>query len=655
MNALFRRLFAGAGTIACVFILSAVAESQNTPASTKVVDFGKQPPPGRWQPLCPQLAVEAHRSSRKIASETGGVLGSGLTGETPSISKCKGGALVWRQTVNALPSALAEDGIGHVYYAGMTPGKGGMNLGVGELDRDGRPVWSDTIGSPEHEAHAVIALSWGGVYVLAASAGSLPGQPASAAGHRFLVRYERGGKRRWIKQSKDFGKRPIESGGGTDDTPATIAADGVGNVYVLSSLPPNARSAQAKGAARLATLFKFNREGKQLWQKTLSVDLTTVDANSYRATLTDLVVDPEGSSIYVAGDALRNSHSELIVMRLDRRGSPRWTKLVSLAYSERAKTDDGGQYSESGDTDWVRGIGVSAETLLVVSAYENSYIETASEEEAELGIMMRDSSHSAAVAAFDSVDGELQWARLYSGLGPQYGSATEFQPSGLQTLRSGAFVVTGHDDLYVAQSNQRFEDVPSTFLLMDAKAGGYEIDPLNAAELEFFRGIQRAVAAGDKQWMADNVGYPLEVGSGEIIKTKAEFLKRYDSIVTDAVRKAVAEQEGPWVRKKEGHLMVSDGELGFNEFINFVNPNQAPKQWIAIISIYGGPPVAQPAAAAPLDTAPPVAAAQPATPEQTNAAPAVTPEPQTQKSAKELRREKMKKFFEDLDKKTQKK
>jgi hypothetical protein len=306
--------------------------------------------------------------------------------------------------------------------------------------------------------------------------------------------------------------------------------------------------------------------------------------------------------------------------------------------------------SISGDTDRLRGIGVFSGDLFVVAEYRNSYIETFGEEEDGLGMGSRDSDHVAAVAVLHSVDGELQWARLYSGLGPDYGSATEFQPTGLHLFGSGAIAVTGQDDLYVARTNERFQDVASAFLLMDAKVTVYGEYPPNAVELEFFQGVQRAMKIGDKQWIADNIVYPLTVGPEDVIETKAEFVKRYDSIVTDRVRKAVAEQAGPQLWRQEGNyrtnggLEVGSGELWMSEGMN-----------IQIISIYGGPIGGQPAENPPESAASPAAAVTPAAEAQPKAASEDKPAAAPQKTAKELRREKMKKFFEDPDKKSQKK
>jgi hypothetical protein len=647
MKTVTPRLVVGVAIVACAFALANAAGAQRKrPAPTvKVIEFDKRPPEGKWQSLCPKLQLPADKSSIKIVDKGGEVVGSGHTGKTPSISKCKGATVVWRQTVNTIPTSLSSDDAG-TFYAGMSRTKRGLAVDVGKFDSRGQPAWSAQVDGPADEGNAIIASGGGALYVFGASTGALAGQPANAKGYRFLAAYDSStGKRKWLKQSRDFGKGSAESGSEGGSTPATAATDRSGNVYVLSSLDPNARVANGKDPVRLATLLKFDHKGKRLWRRTISVDLSSVEADSYRATLTAMTVDDEGHAIYLAGDALRDSHSELLMLRLDDQGEPRWTKLVSLSYGDRSETEDGGQMSISGDTGRVRGISVYSGDLLVVAEYRNSYIESHWEED-ELPMEIRDSDRVAAVATLNPVDGELRWARLYSGLGPAYGSASEFQPTGLQILRAGgvgSIAVTGHDDIWVAESAQSFPAVPSVFLLMDARVDVYSEYPLNILELDFFQALQHAVKVGDKQWIADNVVYPMTVGPEFVIKNKAEFVKRYDSFITDRVRKEIAEEVGSQLWRQEPTWQRYGGLIGADHMLWMTEGKN-----IAIMSIGDSSAPLQAAAAAAIDPA----EAQPKAGAEGKPAAAAEGKPAAgpQKSAKQLRREKMKKFLQELNK-----
>ncbi|NNE18932.1 MAG: hypothetical protein HKN10_10695 [Myxococcales bacterium] len=487
---------------------------------------------------------------------------------------------------------------------------------------------------PGDEANAIIAKGGYGIYVFGASSGTLPGQPANAKGHRFLASYESGsGRRMWLKQSKDFGKGPVKPGSEFDPTPATIATDGVSNVYVLSSFDPSARVANGKGPVRLATLLKFDDKGKQLWRRTISVDPSSPKADSFRATLSTMIVDSDGSSIYLAGDAVRNKHSELVMMRLDHQGKPRWTQLVSLAYSESGQTDEGWNSISTGNTGRVRGIGVRGGHLLIASEYFYEDVETLPEEPE---MEVRETMRFACVADFHSTDGALRWARYYWGVDPQHGSPTEFEPTGLQILRSGAVAINGRDDFYVPATGQEFKDVASAFLLTDAKMTVNSEYPPNAVELEFFQDVQRAVKVGDKQWIADNIKYPMIVGPEVVIENKSQFLKRYDSIVTGAVRQAIAQQVGNQLWRQEPTSRRDGALVGARDMLWM-----SEGRHIAIISIGGG------TAEDPPESAPPTAEVE------SKAASEDKPTAAAEKSSKQLRREKMKKFFEDPDKKAQ--
>ncbi|MGN7355858.1 hypothetical protein ACTHPF_00740 [Paenibacillus sp. SAF-054] len=83
---------------------------------------------------------------------------------------------------------------------------------------------------------------------------------------------------------------------------------------------------------------------------------------------------------------------------------------------------------------------------------------------------------------------------------------------------------------------------------------------------KFFTSVQKAVADGDKEQVADAVLYPLRVnanGTSQNYKDKTAFLADYDSIMTDSVKKALADQKLDTLFVNYKGVMVGSGEIWF--------------------------------------------------------------------------------------------
>jgi len=622
---------------------AAVTHAQGTKPAT-LEALGKEPLLGKWQPMCPRLQLPAHRSSIKLATPDGAVVGSGLTSQVPSIALCKNGNVAWRTKLNTLPDSLSTRS-STVYYAGMSPGRG-TAMGAGAFVINGRETWSARIDGSGNEAHAAIAPTYDGAFVLGASSASLPGQPKGAKGYRYLAGIDQRGKVRWVKQSKEFGLRPVEKGGGDDRQPAVLAADFAGNAVVLVSLPEEERARAKGGKVSLATLAKFNPKGKVLWRKQVALDLGSARPKSFRATLRAMAIERDATSIYLLGDAVRDSRSELVVMRLDSGGNQQWAKLLSLGFSDSEEGEYGEQIETSGDTFDARGIAIGPELLLVTASYELMYFEAPSEEEAEFGATgVRDESHVAVIAGLDPQDGTLSWARQYLGMGSQTGSASEFEPSGIQILNDGSIAVSGQDDIYVAQKNEHHQDVASVFLLQDAKVSNPEWGG-SAAMVGFLADLKRAVRKADKQWIANHIAYPCCPNEkGATVKTKAEFIKNYDSIVNENVRDAVLnEPTSPMITEEDGY-MVGHGQVWFSSGLD-------PQTGLASVAIATFNSDAPPTKGGGV-TPPPSDETKPESPAQpppTSSTPSPTASKEEEQPKPEERpRDKIKGFFKSLD------
>ena len=90
----------------------------------------------------------------------------------------------------------------------------------------------------------------------------------------------------------------------------------------------------------------------------------------------------------------------------------------------------------------------------------------------------------------------------------------------------------------------------------------------NVAKLSraFLAQLQTAVHEGDKTKVASMASYPLLVihgGRKTRIKTKAEFLAKYDTIFDAHVQKAIAQQSARCLFGNYQGAMIGDGELWF--------------------------------------------------------------------------------------------
>jgi hypothetical protein len=99
-------------------------------------------------------------------------------------------------------------------------------------------------------------------------------------------------------------------------------------------------------------------------------------------------------------------------------------------------------------------------------------------------------------------------------------------------------------------------------MLLVAVAGGpawaqSEVQAKPAAVLQ----LQRALRDHDRAWLADHVRYPLRYHGRAVavIRNRSDFLRNYDTIVSDRLRSAVLTQDPERVFENWQGLMVGDG------------------------------------------------------------------------------------------------
>lgn len=81
-----------------------------------------------------------------------------------------------------------------------------------------------------------------------------------------------------------------------------------------------------------------------------------------------------------------------------------------------------------------------------------------------------------------------------------------------------------------------------------------------------FEAVQDAVARGDQEKAAEYALYPIRVNVGKVavaVKDREAFVKQYDRIFTDKVRKALAEQDADKLFVNGEGVMAGSGAVWF--------------------------------------------------------------------------------------------
>ncbi len=104
-------------------------------------------------------------------------------------------------------------------------------------------------------------------------------------------------------------------------------------------------------------------------------------------------------------------------------------------------------------------------------------------------------------------------------------------------------------------------------LLLIAMAGGpgsAQTGPAQAdapAKVAIVRDLQRALRDHDRAWLADRIRYPLRYHGRmvTVIRNRSDFLRSYDSVVSDRLRTAILIQDPERVFENWQGMMVGDG------------------------------------------------------------------------------------------------
>lgn len=81
----------------------------------------------------------------------------------------------------------------------------------------------------------------------------------------------------------------------------------------------------------------------------------------------------------------------------------------------------------------------------------------------------------------------------------------------------------------------------------------------------FLRTLQNAVRSGDRQKLASLIAFPLTVPSHAQVRNTAEFLARYDRIMTPAVARRVLDQSADCLFGNQQGAMIGNGTIWFDQ------------------------------------------------------------------------------------------
>lgn len=268
------------------------------------------------------------------------------------------GALQWIRQLGTAGidegRAIATDGNGNVYLVGSTRGSfpGCSNAGqddpfIIKLSGDGALQWVQQPGSPGWEQASGVAMDGSGNIFVV---GPTNGSfPGFPTVNDALIKYDASGAQQWI--------RYLETLGG----PTAVTTDRDGNIYVSSS--------QSNGEGHSLTISKRDPEGARLWVHTVTGERYGSSTRS-----TGVATDSDGN-VFVTGytngslpGETSSGESDLVLIKFDGGGTQQWLTQYGTSSTEYATgvvVDESGSLFVSGTTA-AGGFGKSDNDLLLM-------------------------------------------------------------------------------------------------------------------------------------------------------------------------------------------------------------------------------------------------------------------------------------------------
>jgi len=300
-------------------------------------------------------------------------------------------------------AGVATTSNGDVYAAGSTKGSlSGLNAGgwdgwVARYDKSGKRKWIRQFGTVADDyINGIDVSSSGDIYLSGSTNGTLPLQTPGGDYDAFLVRYDKNGVQKWIRQ---FGTT-------SSDAAAGVAVRG-SDIYVGGATDGTLGASPFGGLDGF--LARYDKSGNRKWIQQFG----TSGEDEYPAW--DIAISSTGSYVYVVGD----------------------TKGSYPTFTNPSADQDGAllQFSKTGTLNWVRqlstslqdglfGVVTSGSNEVYVSGYTHGVFPTFTGQDDD-GI----------VARYDKT-GTQVWFR-------QYGSPGEDAPWPVTLTTKGKLVTSG--------------------------------------------------------------------------------------------------------------------------------------------------------------------------------------------------------------------
>ena len=302
---------------------------------------------------CPVMQQERH----VIVGRDGSVFAVSEPDGQTTITKCTADGQVWSVALGKADEvairSMDADAEGNLYFGQRPPGL------VGKVSSDGSLAWS--VSAPPDTGVLGVAATGDGVYVIGVTKKALPDQPPGSKGGHFIAKFDAAGKREWLRQSREFGRRNEHS---------SLVLDGSGGVFVKTA----------------GKMLRLDEDGAML--PALGTKFTRGQV------LVD--VDAEGT-IYTS----RFKRGAIALTKRTPAGETLWTTSLEEKHSRTIDPFEG--FSWHGE---LRGgyFIPSADTLYYVSDYRNSYKHRS---------QSRKTHDDVCVLALDPDNGRARWVRQY--------------------------------------------------------------------------------------------------------------------------------------------------------------------------------------------------------------------------------------------------
>jgi uncharacterized delta-60 repeat protein len=225
-----------------------------------------------------------------------------------------GRKLVNAEHSNDVATSMAVDGDGNVYTTGYSKGKGtGYDFLTIKYDTDGNEVWSERLdggSSGDDKPVAVKIDPAGNVYVTGSSQGG-----ATDADY-LTVKYDKGGKLLW--------KQRYNGTGNGFDSPAGMAVDARGNVYVTGY-------SLGKGTGYDCVTVSYDTDGKQRWASVYNGPDNEDDFG------TAIAIDPAGDCFVTGYSKSKADGASYLTIKYDPSGHGAWVRNFSIGTTQIAR------------------------------------------------------------------------------------------------------------------------------------------------------------------------------------------------------------------------------------------------------------------------------------------------------------------------------